>query len=124
MAVCNYDCFNCIYDDCIVEGVTDKEREEMKERDNEVKAPNKYSKKYREMHKDDIKKYHTEYYYANQRYCQEYSLNYYYANRGSILEALKIRYHSDEEYRKKVNARHREYYRKKKLKEAQAYVPC
>lgn len=30
---CNRDCFNCIFDDCIMENITSEEREEAKERD-------------------------------------------------------------------------------------------
>lgn len=33
MARCNHDCFNCIYDDCIIEKMSSAERKEVKERD-------------------------------------------------------------------------------------------
>lgn len=33
MARCNHDCFNCIYDDCIIETMSSEERNEIKERD-------------------------------------------------------------------------------------------
>ena len=33
MAKCNRDCFNCIYDDCIIETASSKERKEIKMRD-------------------------------------------------------------------------------------------
>lgn len=31
---CNHDCFNCVHDDCIVEGISSEERKEMTKRDN------------------------------------------------------------------------------------------
>lgn len=34
MSNCNRDCFNCIYDDCVVEELSDDERKEIRERDN------------------------------------------------------------------------------------------
>lgn len=30
---CNRDCFNCVFDDCIIDKMTKEEREEAKERD-------------------------------------------------------------------------------------------
>lgn len=33
MGKCNRDCFHCKYDDCIVTGISSKERKEIKERD-------------------------------------------------------------------------------------------
>ena len=33
MAKCNRDCFNCAYDDCIVDNMSSEERTEAKERD-------------------------------------------------------------------------------------------
>lgn len=30
---CNRDCFNCVHTDCIVDGITAEERQEIKERD-------------------------------------------------------------------------------------------
>ena len=34
MIKCNYDCFNCIYNDCIVNTASPSERKEIRERDN------------------------------------------------------------------------------------------
>lgn len=34
MAKCNNDCFNCPYNDCIVNGITTEDRKEIRERDN------------------------------------------------------------------------------------------
>lgn len=33
-AKCNRDCFNCVYDDCIVDIASSAERKEIRERDN------------------------------------------------------------------------------------------
>ena len=30
---CNHDCFNCIYDDCVIETISSEEREAIRERD-------------------------------------------------------------------------------------------
>ncbi len=34
MAKCNRDCFNCKYEDCIIEKASSEERKEIRERDN------------------------------------------------------------------------------------------
>ena len=36
MAKCNKDCFNCKHDDCIVEGISQEERKEIRERDKKL----------------------------------------------------------------------------------------
>lgn len=36
---CNHDCFNCTYDDCIIESISSKERKEIKERDKQYFTP-------------------------------------------------------------------------------------
>lgn len=36
MAKCKRDCFNCKYDDCIVESITLEERTEIRERDKKL----------------------------------------------------------------------------------------
>lgn len=33
---CNHDCFNCIFDDCIVETISSEERAEIRERDKQM----------------------------------------------------------------------------------------
>ena len=34
MAQCNHDCFNCTYDDCVVNTLSSEDRKEIRERDN------------------------------------------------------------------------------------------
>ena len=36
MAKCNRDCFNCKFDDCVVNGITSEERSEIRERDKKI----------------------------------------------------------------------------------------
>ena len=36
MGKCNRDCFNCKHNDCIVEGISQKERADIRERDNSL----------------------------------------------------------------------------------------
>lgn len=36
MKKCNRDCFNCIYDDCVIGTLSSKERKEIKERDKSI----------------------------------------------------------------------------------------
>ena len=36
MAKCNRDCFNCTYEDCIVNDISSEERSEIKERDRKI----------------------------------------------------------------------------------------
>ena len=44
MAVCNMDCCNCIYADCIKDTVTQQERKEQDKRDNSIRGSRKYGR--------------------------------------------------------------------------------
>lgn len=58
--MCDYNCFNCKYHDCIVDEMTDKERAEQKERDREInpRSVNNYEsrKAYYQAYYDKVKK--------------------------------------------------------------------
>ena len=60
---CNRDCFNCIFEDCIVNELLPEDLKEINQRDREIRRDNKDNKrkkiaerqrKYREEHRDEI----------------------------------------------------------------------
>ena len=63
---CNRDCFNCIFEDCIVNELLPEDLKEINQRDREIRRDNKDNKrkkiaerqrKYREEHRDEIDVY-------------------------------------------------------------------
>ena len=69
-AVCNRDCFNCPYEDCVVDELTMADRRELKEIDAEFVNPKSSKQKkiaakkreYYQANKDEIAAYQREYY--------------------------------------------------------------
>lgn len=69
--ICNRDCFNCPYDDCIADEYTLSEAREMQERDKEhayyeksdkEKKRFEYCRRYRKEHKEEIAERRRRYY--------------------------------------------------------------
>ena len=64
--VCNRDCFNCEYDDCIFDEITADDIKESKERDGDIKyyfmgKRQKKNREYRAANKDRIAAHQREY---------------------------------------------------------------
>ena len=84
MAVCDKDCFNCIYDDCICDELDHADYKELAALESEIVLPKSFSQKrraacqkaYREANKDKVAAYKKAYYEANKekynRYMREY----------------------------------------------------
>lgn len=59
--MCDRDCFNCKYDDCIVDDITSRERREQDKADRVATGKSTYKREYYQKHKQI-------YYEANKRY--------------------------------------------------------
>lgn len=68
---CNRDCFNCIFEDCIVNELLPEDLKEINQRDREIRRDNKDNKrkkiaerqrKYREEHRDEINERQRKFY--------------------------------------------------------------
>ena len=80
--ICNMDCFNCIYPDCINNGRETKSERTMKKVDKEKKKDSYYQrnrekclakvKEYRSKHSEWVKEYQKEYYRRNAEEKKEY----------------------------------------------------
>lgn len=110
--MCDRDCFNCPYDDCICEEVTDRDlvevwkaesaaglrlNETLTDEEKRIRA-NEYRKKYRHKHKEHYQQYRAEYYEKNKEklreYWREYQREYRRKNKEKLSEYAK-------KYRKK-----------------------
>lgn len=121
--VCNEDCLNCKFDDCI-KGDTSYISEHRKEYYREYYKKNKekysaYNKAYREKHREELNAKAREYYrlHGNSRDRKEYAKAYYEAHKHEIMAKQKARLESDPEKAEKQRAYLREYmktYRRKK----------
>ena len=95
--ICNYDCFNCVYDDCINDSLTYNDYKQSKALDKESKqVAGKVAETYYERNKERIR-----------MQCKQY----YQKNRGKVLQHNKEYYKKNKE---KVLQYHKEYYKKNK----------
>ena len=87
-APCNMDCFNCPYEDCIFDGITQADIAESNERTRlhraEVDKQYAYQREYREANRDAIAAYQREYYEANRDAIAAKQREYREANRDAI----------------------------------------
>lgn len=116
--VCNRDCFNCPYPDCICDEETQEDIDAAERRDETIqtgwsRAEKKYrqQKRYRETHREQARAASHAHYAANRDYYREKHAEWYKANKERILAQQR-------EYRKahaaEISARKKEQYRKKK----------
>lgn len=97
--MCNMDCFNCKYDDCIKDGVTEDEISMQKELDHEIVKARQYTKQGRYSHSEKGK-------LSRQRYER--------SEKGKATESRK----TNKRVQSGKNAEKcRKYYYRKKLKE-------
>lgn len=94
--VCDRDCFDCKYDDCVQEVMSPEERQEIRDRDIKYGLVNNRNGK------------PNTYYYNHQEKAKAKALEYYRKNRDQILERQRMRYAEKES----VKAMKREYKRK------------
>ena len=115
--VCNGDCFNCIYPDCIVDDhITKEEIAASKELDREAKWQDKDNRErhlaeYRAAHREEYNAYQNAYQRewreAHREEHNAYHREYYAAHREEIAARRR---EWREAHREEYNAYHREYY--------------
>ena len=88
--MCDRDCFNCPYDDCICEEVTDRDlvevwkaesaaglrlNETLTDEEKRIRS-NEYQKRHRHKYKEHYRQYKAEYYEKNKEKLSEYTKKY------------------------------------------------
>lgn len=94
--MCNKDCFNCPYDDCINDEINERDYEELAEAEKiaGIEKPKKKKKSYSKEkklqyyyeHRDHIREYKKQYYLKNRERFIEYRRNYYQDHHEEILK--------------------------------------
>lgn len=123
-AVCNRDCFNCPFDDCVVDDYTYDEVVEARERDKEyaltemdnstrekVKKNTEYLREYYQKNKDKIREYNRWYCEEHKDEMREYYRKYAQENKEAIKAYKREYYQKNREARKEYQ---REYRRRRK----------
>lgn len=108
---CNRDCFNCKYDDCILDCINEEERISSIERDIDILSEDKpgdsYKKRYYWKNRDKCKQWSKETYYRHKEKQNERSKEYYHTHKERARE-LNQRW--QEEHRELIRSRQHEYY--------------
>lgn len=76
--VCNRDCLNCTFEDCVVDDITQEEREEINSRSKPKRVlseaskqhAREYCKKYYQEHRAEFLAYRKSYYEAHKEECR------------------------------------------------------
>lgn len=99
--MCNRDCFNCLFEDCIFDGILPQERQEIAQRDREINFENKDNKyrkklgqqrKYRAAHKEEILEQYRIYRQNHKEEIAERKRKYYAMHKEEILERKRKNY--------------------------------
>ena len=126
---CNRDCFNCIFEDCIVNELLPEDLKEINQRDREIRFINKDNKrkkiaerqrKYHEEHREEINESQRKYYAAHKDELNERRRKYREEHKEEILKRQR-KYraaHKDE-----LNERRRKNYQRKKNKKSGCAEP-
>lgn len=127
-AVCNRDCFNCPFDDCVVDDYTYDEVVEARERDKEyaltemdnstrekVKKNTEYLREYYQKNKDKKSEYNRWYREEHKDEMREYYCKYRQEHKEAI-QAYQREYQRKyrQEHKEELNAYQREYRRRRK----------
>ena len=123
-ATCNRDCFNCVFEDCVIDGVSAEdydyarmvEREFVFPKTQEEKKLAAKQKAYREANREELAAKQKAYREANREELAAKQKAYYEANREELAAKQKAWVDKN---REKVNRYQREY-RKRKRMEGQA----
>ena len=129
---CNHDCFNCTYDDCIVDDLVHADYLAEKDLDafagvNEPKESlhrRKYKKKYREEHIEQDREYQRKYYQEHAEHKKEATRKWTRENKeraaayGKEYRAKNKEYFK--EYKKKYYQEHKEHWNDKRKQRQQA----
>lgn len=95
-SLCNRDCFNCPFPDCIIDEISDSEIEKSEKADESVRIcrhshnPNLEARRiYCKSHRPQCSKTTREWRHNNAEHCRQYAKQYYQKNRERILENAK-----------------------------------
>ena len=96
MSVCNRDCFNCTFDDCILDALDAEDYKEQRRIEKEILLPKSakekkiaaYQRAYREANKDEIAARQRAYREANREKYNAYMRDYSRKQREKAREAL------------------------------------
>lgn len=107
--ICNRDCFNCLYTDCIKEDISDLERINSKQRDDEIVENEAltYKKKYYWENHEKSKKWARDTYNRHKEEYQQKNREYYHTHKERARELNK---RWQEEHRELLKERRRRYY--------------
>lgn len=96
--MCNRDCFNCIYDDCILDEIDENDLQELKDAE-EIAGIIKPSKKsgynkeqkaaYYNAHREKYKSYRRKHYEKHREQIKAYQKRYYQEHKKEVLEKKK-----------------------------------
>ena len=118
VAICNKDCFNCQYPDCVLDELDAEDYRESRERDRLLKQRTDKQRKaaaqqkaYREANRDKVAAQQKAYYEANRDKVAAQQKAYREANRDKVAAQQKA---YREANRDKYNAYMRNYYRRSK----------
>ena len=89
--VCNGDCFNCVYDDCIYDEGIDPKKARKRET----------QRRYYEKHKEKMQAYKRQWYEENKEHCREQKREWYRKNREKKLAYGKQHYLENKEIKNK-----------------------
>lgn len=110
--ICNYDCFNCIYDDCINDSLSYNDYKQSKALDKESKqVTGKVAETYYERNKERIRMQRKQYYKKNKEKVLQYHKEYMQKVKKENPFYYKEYYQKNKEARKRAQ---REYYKRNK----------
>ena len=116
--ICNRDCFNCPFPDCVCDDESQDDIDAAERRDLQIQAgwdsnekKRRRDARYREKHREKAKINARAYYAANKEYVKEKHAEWYKANRDRVLAQQKAYREANKD---KIRARNKEKYRKKK----------
>ena len=108
-AICDHDCFNCKFDDCIADDMTPEEwaESQRRDRDTNLTPEQKKQRAHREANREKIADQQRAYYEANREKIADQHRAYYEANREKIADQQRA---YREANREKIADQHRAYY--------------
>lgn len=103
-SICNHDCFNCKFEDCICDDMTPDDYVESNARDISLQTPQQkaehdWRKAYNAKHREKIAAYKRAYYESHMEWYADYRKAYYAENRDRLLAYQKEYYRKNKRRR-------------------------
>lgn len=114
--ICDKDCFKCKHKDCIVDGITESEKQESIKRDIQAITDDSnvsYKKQYYWQHHEQCKRWSRENYHRHKEVKKEKSRQYYANNKDKFNEYSR---RWREEHKELLKERQKQYYLNWKMK--------